>query len=82
MEKQSHKPETGTGISKLPEEFGTKRDVARMVGMSVRSISNFMALGLPHVKLSKRRVRFDLPDCRQWFKDKFGQQRVGKLGDK
>ena len=61
-----------------PANFGSKKDVARMLQMSVRSVDNYLAAGLPHVKISSRRVRFDLPECRQWFKDLFGQQRRGR----
>jgi len=77
------KPEADTGNEKLtandnPVTFGTKRDVARMLQMSVRTVDNFLAAGLPHVKISKRRVRFDIPECREWFKRNYGQQRKGK----
>lgn len=77
------KPESGTGNAKLsatdnPATFGSKKDVAAMLQMSVRSVDNYLAAGLPHIKISSRRVRFDLPECRQWFKEQFGQQRRGK----
>jgi len=55
--------------------FGSKRDVAAMLQMSIRSVDNYMRVGLPHIKLSKRRCRFDLAECREWFKTQFGQQR-------
>jgi predicted DNA-binding transcriptional regulator AlpA len=77
-------PETETDAQKFsatnnnPATFGSKKDVARMLQMSVRSVDNFLAAGLPHVKISSRRVRFDLPECRQWFKERFGQQRRGR----
>jgi len=61
-----------------PTALGTKKDLAAMVQMSVRSIDNYLTQGLPHIKLSSRRVRFDLPECRQWFKDQFSQQRRGR----
>jgi len=81
MKKKIIEMPTAAGTSAAPIEtlnrFGSKRDVAAMVGMSIRSVDNFLAAGLPHVKLSKRRVRFDLPECREWFKKQFGQQRRG-----
>ncbi|HUZ06564.1 MAG TPA: hypothetical protein VMV89_03665, partial [Candidatus Paceibacterota bacterium] len=69
-------PETETDAQKFsatdnPATFGSKKDVARMLQMSVRSVDNFLAKGLPHVKISSRRVRFDLPECRLWFKEQF-----------
>jgi len=46
-----------------------------MVQLSVRSIDNFLAQGCPHLKLGKRRVRFDMIEVRQWLTDKFHVQR-------
>ena len=55
--------------------FGSKRDVAAMLQMSVRSVDNYVARGCPHIALSKRRLRFDLAEVRAWFKQQYGQQR-------
>jgi hypothetical protein len=55
--------------------LGTKRDVAAMLKMSVRSVDNYIMAGCPVIKLSPRRCRFDLLDVREWFKNKYGQQR-------
>jgi hypothetical protein len=54
--------------------FGTKRDVAAMLKMSVRSVDNYLLLGCPVIKLSKRRCRFDLTEVKEWFKTQYGQQ--------
>jgi hypothetical protein len=80
-------PDTDTGFNKLSvssntPSFGSKRDVAAMLQMSVRSVDNYLAAGLPHVKVSPRRVRFDLEECRVWFKQQFGQQRRGNVAAK
>jgi hypothetical protein len=32
-------------------QFGTKRDVAAMLKLSVRTVDNFIARGMPHLKL-------------------------------
>jgi len=58
--------------------FGTKRDVAVMLQLSVRSIDNLISSGMPHCKVGLRRCRFDLPDVREWFKAQYGVQRTGK----
>jgi hypothetical protein len=79
--KTTLQPEAATGDTKLADNvnpvprFGSKRDVAVMLQMSVRSVDNFLRAGMPCIKLSKRRCRFDLLECRQWFKTQFGQQR-------
>lgn len=59
----------------LPAHYGSKRDVAAMVQMSVRSVDNFVAAGCPHLKLGKRRLRFDMGEVRQWLADNFRTQR-------
>ena len=73
-------PEVVTGNSKLTAidtipRFGTKKDVAAMLQMSVRSVDNYVAAGAPCVALSKRRLRFDLQEVREWFKSQYGEQR-------
>jgi hypothetical protein len=57
--------------------FGSKRDVAAMLKMSVRSVDNFLAAGMPHMKIGKRRCRFDLPVVREWMLTQYGIQRRG-----
>lgn len=57
------------------QRYGGKRDVASMVQMSVRSVDNFVAQGCPHLKLGKRRVRFDMAEVRAWLAENFRVQR-------
>lgn len=54
--------------------FGDKRDLSKMFGLSTRTVSELMTQGMPFLKFGKRRVRFDLPECRQWFVERFGQR--------
>lgn len=54
--------------------LGKKRDVATMLNVSLRSVDNYIADGLPHIKTSPRCCRFDLAEVRAWFKTKYGQQ--------
>jgi predicted DNA-binding transcriptional regulator AlpA len=56
-----------------------KRDLARLLKLSPRSISNWMDKGLPHLRLGERRVRFVAPDVMKWFQENCGCQRIGKL---
>ncbi len=51
-------PETGAGQPREPE-FLNKDGVAAMLNISKRSVDNMLARGeLPHVRLSKRCIRF------------------------
>lgn len=58
-----------------PPRYGSKRDVAAMVQMSVRSVDNFVAKGCPHLRVSSRRLRFDMGEVRQWLAENFRTQR-------
>ena len=75
-------PESSPGNSALVQvpRYGGKKDVASMVQMSVRSVDNFVAQGCPHLKLGKRRVRFDMAEVRQWLADNFRTQRRAVKG--
>ena len=64
------------------DPFGDKRDVAAMLKMSIRSVDNYISEGCPVIKVSSRRCRFDLPEVKKWFKDKFGQQSRRRKDDK
>ena len=79
----SNMTDAGAGESRLSDNehaaFGSKRDLAAMIGLSVRSVDNYLSAGLPHIALSKRRIKFDLAECRLWFKEKYGARRLGKL---
>ena len=71
-------PEAVTGTTKLAANFipfASKRDVAAMLQLSVRTVDNYVAAGCPCIALSKRRLRFDLAEVRDWFKTQYGEQR-------
>lgn len=57
------------------QQYGSKRDVARMLQMSVRSVDNFVARGCPHLAVSSRRLRFDMAEVRAWLAENFRTQR-------
>ena len=63
-----------TELATVPR-YGSKRDVAAMLQMSVRSVDNFVARGCPHLRVSSRRLRFDMGEVRLWLADNFRTQR-------
>jgi len=75
-------PEAGPGQSALASvpRYGSKRDVAAMLQMSVRSVDNFVARGCPHLRVSSRRLRFDMAEVRAWLADNFRQQHRAPKG--
>jgi excisionase family DNA binding protein len=78
MTKTQKQPDAATGDTKLTAvpRYGSKRDVAAMLQVSVRTVDNLIAKnGCPHLKLGARRVRFDLAETRQWLADTFRTQR-------
>jgi predicted DNA-binding transcriptional regulator AlpA len=71
-------PDTANGnqpLATVPTRYGSKRDVAAMLQMSVRTVDNFVAAGCPHLRVSSRRLRFDMAEVRQWLSDNFRTQR-------
>jgi len=79
MNTTTHQPlETATSnqssLAAVPR-YGSKRDVAAMLQMSVRSIDNFCAAGMPFLAVSRRRLRFDMVEVRQWISDTYRTQR-------
>ena len=76
-------PEAATGSPMLATPInvmGDKRAVGALAGgMSVRWVDDQIRRGMPFMKFGKRRVRFDLEEVREWLKEKYGQQRRGKV---
>jgi len=75
----SFTPEAAPG-SKLAASdtarLGDKTAVADMAGgFSKRWVDSQIALGMPHLKLGPRRVRFDLAEVREWLREKYHVQR-------
>lgn len=73
MPKNQNTSETPTEL-----KLGDKFAVAEMLDLCPRSIDNLMAQGMPHLRIGKRRVRFDLPDVLAWAKRHYGVSRMGK----
>lgn len=55
-----------------------KRGYANRWQTSVRTCDNWLARGLPHFKLSPRRVRICVSEADQWMREQFGVRRIGK----
>lgn len=74
-------PATGTRLAVIPNPtlgvqcLGDKRTVAALVGgMSTRWVDSQIAQGMPHLKLGKRRVRFDLVEVSEWLRKRYSQR--------
>ena len=49
----------------------TKQDVARFLGVTVRTVETMMSQsGLPYYRLGSRRVRFRFADVMEWMEEK------------
>jgi predicted DNA-binding transcriptional regulator AlpA len=75
----SYMPDAATSqklaVREALTRFGSKKDVAAMLQLSVRSVDNLVAAGCPVMRIGKRRCRFDLPEVAAWVKERYGQQR-------
>ncbi len=58
--------------------YTDKHGIAGMLDMSVRSVDNLLAEGMPHIKLTARCIRFDVDEVRAWLKERFGTRRLGR----
>ena len=61
MDSNIAKTDASTGF-----KLDAKRDLAGMLGVSERSVTNYMRAGLPYIKLG-RSVRFDRVLVREWL---------------
>jgi excisionase family DNA binding protein len=49
-----------------------KKDVAKFLGVTIRTVENLMARkNLPHYRLSRRKVLFRQQDVVQWLEERF-----------
>jgi hypothetical protein len=73
MQKQSDALSTPVKASNITD----KRGYAAHWGFSVRKCDDLLAKGLPHLKLSPRQVRIDIPEADAWMHEQFHAQRHG-----
>ena len=76
MRTNANKPDETTRQFK----FVSKKEVALMLGLHSRSISNLMQRGLPHLKIGLRVCRFDPDEVAAWMRKEFHTARIGKEG--
>jgi excisionase family DNA binding protein len=50
--------------------FEDKKQLARRIGVSVRTIDNLLDRGLPHIKVTNKLTRFPRADVDQWLRDR------------
>jgi excisionase family DNA binding protein len=58
-----------SGPVKEPE-YETKRQLAARLGVSVRTIDNLLARGMPHVKLTRKLTRFPRLAVNDWIAER------------
>lgn len=65
---------TTTGTT-LPPAL-SKKDFAALWGVCPRTVSNWLASGCPHYRLSPRMTKVPTRDAEQWLRDKFLVQSI------
>jgi len=56
-----------------------KRDIARLLDVSPRSIDNLLLRGMPHIRFGPKMLRFDPVQVFAWAREKFGARRFGPV---
>lgn len=69
----SLRPDTAPG-EEVAVQITDKRGYANRWMHSTRAVDNWLAEGLPHLKIGKRRVRILIPEADDWMRERFGQQ--------
>ena len=69
--------ETATDTTKLAGDITDKKGFGQRWGFSTRHVDNLIAIGLPHLKIGKRRVRIFIHEGDAWMRQKFSTQRRG-----
>ncbi len=61
----------GTGASQPPApDYENKQQLAARLGVCVRTIDNLLAHGLPHLKLTRKLIRFPRAAVDQWLAER------------
>jgi hypothetical protein len=68
-----HQKQLAAGATVDTGQITDKRGYALRWRFSPRHIDNLIALGLPHLKIGRRRVRILIPEADQWMRQKFGK---------
>jgi len=63
--------DTGHTPGQVPQpEYENKRQLAARLGVSVRTIDNLLLRGLPHLKLTRKLVRFPRAVVDEWLTER------------
>lgn len=68
-------PQPAGGIDKPAATITDKRGYGARWQSSVRTVDNWIARGLPHLKIGARRVRIDIEEADAWMRSQFSVQR-------
>lgn len=69
MQNEKVQPAPGAGQPPAPE-YENKRQLAARLGVSVRTIDNLLVRGLPHLKLTRKLVRFPRAAVDEWLAER------------
>jgi hypothetical protein len=73
--KNKIRSEVAPNPSSVAKGITDKKGFGEHWKFSARHIDNLIALGLPHLKIGKRRVRIVVEEADQWMREKFSTQR-------
>lgn len=59
----------------------SKKEMAKLLGFSERTVSGLLSRGMPHMRFGARRVRIDPEDAIRWCKEYYGSRRIGGVVD-
>ncbi len=58
------------GGNSNPKDYESKKELAARLGVSIRTVDNLLARGLPHVKLTRKLLRFPRAVVDGWLLDR------------
>jgi hypothetical protein len=82
MKHNAQLPNVSTGSILEAQVVTDKRGFAARWQLSPRTISNFLAQGMPHCRCGERRVRIVVCEGDAWMKERFGTRRLGPANSK
>ena len=56
-----------------------KTTFAKRWGFSLRTVDNFLAQGMPHLAVGRRRVRIVVMEADAWMQERFGTRRRAQV---
>jgi hypothetical protein len=72
-------PDAAPGQTQVADNIVDKRGFAARWKFSIRQIDNFLAQGMPHLKVGNRRTRILIDEADRWMTERFATRRIGKL---